>query len=228
MNFYRDIRPKHICDFVPDSEEQLNKLEMLVKNQITFPSPSKKSIILHGRYGTGKTELAKLLPSLIEKHRVDNFDEKAFSSPFEHEISIFLSCQANDYASKLRQAMPTQVSFNASQKHYVILDEFDNIPPKYQKSMKSSITEHDHVIYIMTTNHLNKVDAGIKSRSHCISFEKPSKDLWLKRCEKICAMFDATYDERYLKNLIHVSMCDARDILTALEERIVLEKSRAA
>ena len=41
-------------------------------------------------------------------------------------------------------------------------------------------------------------------------------------------MYDATYDERYLKNLIHVSMCDARDILTALEERIVLEKSRAA
>ena len=81
----------------------LERLEMLVSNQTSFPSPAKKAIILHGKYGTGKTELARILPSLIEKNRVENFDAEGL-------ITSFVSCQANDYASATRRAMQRMIA----------------------------------------------------------------------------------------------------------------------
>jgi tRNA A37 threonylcarbamoyladenosine biosynthesis protein TsaE len=71
MNFYDNIKPTQIQDFIYDDEKHLRKLELLIKNKITFPSPFKKIIILHGKYGTGKSELAKLLPELIEQNRIE-------------------------------------------------------------------------------------------------------------------------------------------------------------
>ena len=45
MNFYEKIKPTQIQDFIYDDEKHLRKLELLIKNKLTFPSPSKKIII---------------------------------------------------------------------------------------------------------------------------------------------------------------------------------------
>lgn len=214
MNFYEKTSPSQISDFIADDSKQIRRLEMLVKNELTFPSDAKKCIILHGRYGAGKTALAKLLPRMIEKHRSNGLIEEAFSPTFH-------SCSTHSPGRALDLATPTTKPLFAS-KHYVILDEFDNLASNYQKSLKSFITEYNHVIYIMTTNHLDKIDVGIRSRSHLISFENPSVDLWLKRCVQICEMYDVAPDERYLKDFIRRNRCDARNIMSALEEHIML------
>lgn len=215
MNFYEETAPTQIADFIADDSKQIRKLEMLIKNELTFPSPAKKCIILHGRYGTGKTVLAKLLPRMIEENRVSDFDAETVCPTFH-------SCSVHNPSKALEVAAPNTVSFFSSGKHYIILDEFDNLPSHYQKSLKSFITQYDHVIYIMTTNHLSQIDAGLRSRSHLISFENPSAELWLKRCVELCEMYDVVPDERYLKDLIRRNRCDARSIISELEETIML------
>jgi len=229
MNFYEKIRPTQLSHFVADDEMQMTRLELLTTNQLTFPSQTKKSIILHGRYGTGKTELAKLLPRMIEENRVKNLAKHETKSEFETlPIQIFHSCSVDAPSKTLEVAKPTTVSFNPSKMHYIILDEFDNLKSDYQRSLKSFITEYSHVIYIMTTNHLDKIDAGLRSRSHLISFENPSVELWLKRCVEICQKYDVGPDERYLKDLIRRNRCDARNIMSALEEHIMLSNVKVA
>lgn len=215
MNFYEAVKPKCLRDFVPDSERDLELLERIFSKQVIFPNPAKRAILLHGAYGSGKTELARLLPKLIEALHDDDFGKAAF-------FETFYSCATTGGSKIAQAAMPTAVSFNKSGYHYVILDEIDNLRMDAQKNMKSFITEHDHVIYIMTTNHLDRVDAGLRSRAHSISFERPSRELWMARCKSILHEFNVSIDERFLKDLLRRSQCDARYILSELE-RYVLE-----
>ena len=229
MNFYEKTRPSQLSHFIADDEKQMTRLELLTTNKLTFPNQAKKSIILHGRYGTGKTELAKLLPRMIEDNRVANLADYETNSAFDTlPIQIFHSCSVDAPSKTLERATPNAVSFNPSKKHYIILDEFDNWKSDYQRSLKSFITEYSHVIYIMTTNHLDKIDAGLRSRSHLISFENPSVELWLRRCVEICEMYNVAPDERYLKDLIRRNRCDARNIMSALEEHIMLSNIKVA
>ena len=221
MNFYEAVKPKCLRDFVPDSESDLELLERIISNQVTFPNPAKRAILLHGAYGSGKTELARLLPKLIEASRDDDFDEGAF-------FEMFYSCSTTGGSQVAQAAMPTAVSFNKSGCHYIILDELDNLRMDAQKNMKSFITEHDHVIYIMTTNHLDRVDAGLRSRAHRISFERPSRELWMARCKSILDEFKVPIDERFLKDLLRRSQCDARHILSELENYILTHQTGRA
>lgn len=225
MNFYDITKPTRIRDFVPDSERDVRRLEMLVSNEMVFPSPAKKAIILHGKYGTGKTELARLLPQLLEENRVEPQLRGKVREMTYRDLATFISCQSNNSSMAIHQAMPTSHSFNYSGLHYVILDEVDNIRADFQKSMKSFITEHSHVIFIMTTNHIGDVDEGLKSRSHLISFENPSEDLWLERLKLICREFQVVQDEQFLNNLIYSTRCDARTMMAALEEFVAQVRS---
>lgn len=224
MKFYEITKPIRIRDFVPDSEGDVRRLEMLASNQMVFPSPAKKAIILHGKYGTGKTELARLLPILLEENRTEHQLRSKVREMTYRDLATFISCQSNNSSMAIHQAMPTSHSFNYSGLHYVILDEVDNIRADFQKSMKSFITEHSHVIFIMTTNHIGDVDEGLKSRSHLISFENPSEDLWLNRLSEICASFHVACDPNFLQGLIASSKCDARTMLSELEEYIQVHK----
>ena len=221
MNFYEKTSPTQIADFIADDSKQIRKLEMLIKNELMFPSPAKKCIILHGRVGTGKTLLAKLLPRMIEENRVSDFDAETFCPTFH-------GCDVDNPSTVFKAATPNTPSLFSGGKHYIILDEFDTLKSDYQRSLKSFITEHNHTIYIMTTNHLDRIDAGLRSRSHLISFENPSVELWLKRCVEICQMYDVAPDERYLKDLIRRNRCDARNIMSALEEDIMLSNVKVA
>jgi Cdc6-like AAA superfamily ATPase len=162
MSFYNTTKPKKVLDFVPDNERDIRRLEMLVSGAMAFPSSAKKAIILHGKYGTGKTELARLLPQLLEENRVEPRLRSEVREMTYRDLATFISCQSNNSSSAIHQAMPTTHSFNYSGLHYVILDEVDNIRSDFQKSMKSFITEHSHVIFIMTTNHIEDVDEGLK------------------------------------------------------------------
>lgn len=60
---------------------------------------------------------------------------------------------------------------------YVFLDEFERVSPQFQDAFKAFIEKYNkNVRFIITTNHLNKVSDGIKSRIAKINFDCQSVD----------------------------------------------------
>jgi len=57
--------------------------------------------------------------------------------------------------------------------HYEILDEVDLLTNAAQASLKTTITFAKSTIFILTTNHLPKLDKGLRDRSVLVEMNQP-------------------------------------------------------
>ena len=158
-------RPKTIEDTIlPD------RIKKQFENGIT------RNYIFYGSYGTGKTTLARILVGKYSK-------DKAY---IELNSSLFTSIDV--LRSEIDQFCRTAPILETEDEiKYVFLDEVDRISPQYQDALKAFIEKyHEKVRFILTTNHINKISQGIKSRFTEINFD----------CQSI-------EEEKYLKTEIY-------------------------
>jgi replication-associated recombination protein RarA len=153
-----------MTDFTPKTTEQMvfsdvKKKEYLVeitKRQISFPANGKNSILLYGTYGTGKTTYGNIF-----------FSEYESSYGGDTAVVENIVCDGSTPVSSLVKMLKKRfmyVSPNCSDKHYLLLDEFDTYSMAQQKQLKGFLNK-ENIVCIFTTNHLDKVDKGIQSRS---------------------------------------------------------------
>ena len=75
---------KDIKEFAFHDKETKAQVEMLIKSRDIFPA-SRRGIIFHGEYGTGKTTLARLMPYAIDLAR---------GCHYEFGMDLELQCRA--------------------------------------------------------------------------------------------------------------------------------------
>jgi replication-associated recombination protein RarA len=71
------------------------------------------------------------------------------------------------------RAVPFFLPFNRSHKHYFLFDEVDGYKKEQQQRLKGWMNRDD-IVCVMTTNHLDKIDKSLLSRSHLINFNASS------------------------------------------------------
>ena len=144
-------RPKSIDDII-----------LLPRIRKCFENGVNDNYIFYGHYGTGKTSLARIL---IGKYTKDNAFLEINSSLY---TSIDVLRNEIENFCKFQPMMEVE-----SHIKYVFLDEFERVSIQFQDAFKAFIEKYSKngVRFIITTNHINKISDGIKSRIPQLNFD---------------------------------------------------------
>lgn len=157
-------RPKNMEDVI-----------LLPRIRKHFENGINQNFIFYGHFGTGKTSLARIL---IGKYSKDKPFLELNSSLYT-SIDVLRS-EIEDFC-KFKPMMETDSDIK-----YIFLDEFERVSAQFQDAFKAFIEKYNkNVRFIITTNHINKISDGIKSRIPQVNFD--------------CSNID---EEKYLKQEI--------------------------
>lgn len=150
---WEKYRPKNMEDVI-----------LLPRIRERFKDGVNQHYIFHGHYGTGKTSLARIIIGKYSKE-----------TPF-----LELNCSFDTSIDVLRTQIDDFCKFSSimdvtSDIKYVFLDEFERVSTNFQDAFKAFIEKYNkNVRFIITTNHINKVTDGLKSRIKLIDFDSQS------------------------------------------------------
>jgi DNA polymerase III delta prime subunit len=156
--------------------KNIDEVILLPRIRKQFENGISQHCILYGHYGTGKTSLARILIGKYTKE-----------TP-----CLELNCSMDTSIDILREEIQnfckfTPIMETESDIKYVFLDEFERVSIQFQDAFKAFIEKYNkNVRFIITTNHLNKISDGIKSRIPQINFDCQGVD-----------------EERYLKTELY-------------------------
>jgi DNA polymerase III delta prime subunit len=141
--------------------KSLEDIILLPRVKKQFENGINQHYIFYGHYGTGKTSLARILIGKYSKE-----------TPF-----LELNCSMDTSIDILREEIQNFCKFTPmfesnSDIKYVFLDEFERVSAQFQDAFKAFIEKYNNSVrFIITTNHINKISDGLKSRIKTVNFD---------------------------------------------------------
>ncbi len=211
-----DYTPTSINDIVYHSVTERQMILDIANGFMPFPSSGKNGILLYGIFGTGKTTLARLLPDAIERGKGGSDSQY-----------VFHRCQQGQNGATLMTSLCASaltVAFTTSGYHYFVLDEVDNLTAAAMASLKSAMNT-PQTVFIMTTNNISDVDAGVRNRCHSIDFNAALSQEWLPFARRV--LYDcggSNVSDALLLPIIDSCNGSVREIVSCMQKLALRQK----
>lgn len=145
-------------------------LTKLATGKVAFPSSNVSGILLHGAPGNGKSAVA---PSFAEEMQ-HNLDPSRSAN-----VQVRYLRSGGNGTTQLDQLKNQCQVWAAGTYHYQVLNELDQLTPQAMKDFKSLMDDlFGHVVWVFTTNNLDKIDPGLRGRCHVIDYDPVSPAHW--------------------------------------------------
>ncbi len=197
-------RPKNMDDVI-----------LLPRIRKYFENGVNGNYIFYGNYGTGKTSLSRILIGKYTK----NTPYLELNSSLYTSIDI-LRGEIENFC-KFTPMMESESDIK-----FIFLDEFERVSVQFQDAFKAFIEKYNkNVRFIITTNHINKITDGIKSRIPQINFDCQSieEEKYLKQeiakriMKKILPSEGKEIPKEHLIEIVQKKFPDFRSIMVEVQ-----------
>lgn len=172
------------------------------------------NLLFSGGAGRGKTSLARLLLRELGIPNADILDINASSEV--RKVDDFTASISNFVGSW---------ALGETEMKYVLLDEADRLSAHSQDFLRAEIEKHtDHVRFILTCNHRNKISAALHSRLSEYEFSALTRDDAAMRAANILIAENVAFTPENLLGYVDRYYPDLRKIITVLQGNTIDRK----
>ena len=196
--FVEKYRPSELNDYVGNPEIKQRCQTFINEDEIPH-------LLLHGKAGTGKTTLAKILTNNIScDHIYINASDENNVETVRNKIKGFAST----------------VGFNKWK--IIVLDEADYLTPNAQAILRNLMETFSNTTrFILTCNYVEKIIEPIRSRCQTFKIQPPSmKDIAL-RLSTVLTTENIGFNPKDVKFIIENDYPDIRKMLGTIQSNVV-------
>ena len=197
--FQNDVARKKLADYVSGSR--------------------RGNLLLYGPYGTGKSTTARVIAQTSPEDK---------NARFSQDIdAVNCSRFKRDAAQKMTfEMIETSWQFSGQKYPYAVLDEFDLLSPGHEDTVRDLMDRNeDSAGFILTTNHLHRIDGAILSRCDVVELPQLAPNVLLAASQRILGSEGISISDRIVLQLASSSNGSWRALLRELEA--VVEGARA-